>query len=124
MVSLSNAEWDVMNVLWDRGESGLGEVRAALREQGSAWAGNTVQTFLTRLEKKGAVTVLREGPANLYRPVLRREDCRRAALSALRERVFGGSAAGLVSALLEDEALSKEELERLRALIDERWREG
>ena len=45
-------------------------------------------------------------------------------LSGLRERVFGGSAAGLVSALLEEEELSREELERLRALIDERWGEG
>ena len=124
MVSLSNAEWDVMNVLWDRGEGSLGEVRAALRERGSAWAANTVQTFLTRLEKKGALTVLRTGQLNRYRPAVGREDCRRAARTALRERVFEGSAAGLVSALLEEENLSREDLERLRALIDERWKEG
>ena len=124
MVSLSNAEWDVMNVLWDRGESSLGDVRAALRERGSAWAANTVQTFLTRLEKKGAVEIVREGTHNRYRPAGQREDYARAALSGLRERVFGGSAAGLVSALLEEEELSREELERLRALIDERWGEG
>ena len=124
MKSLSNAEWDVMNVLWDRGEASLGDVRAALRSQGSSWAANTVQTFLARLEKKGALTVRRECQPYLYRAALRREDCQQAALSALRQRVFGGSASGLISSLLEEKELSREELERLRELIDERWKEG
>ena len=61
MASLSDAEWEVMNVLWTGGDLTLAEIREKLKSMGNRWAGNTVQTFLSRLEKKGAVVVSRGG---------------------------------------------------------------
>ena len=56
MLKLSEREWLVLGALWDTGGAALGELTAALREQ-TGWSRNTVQTYLTRMEAKGLVSV-------------------------------------------------------------------
>jgi BlaI family penicillinase repressor len=54
MPQISDAEWDVMKVLWDRGQAGAQEVTEALAVERN-WRPQTVKTLLNRLVKKGAV---------------------------------------------------------------------
>ena len=80
----------------------------------------TVLTFLSRLEKKGAAKADKSVFPARYRAVVREEECRRQALARMREKVFGGSTARMLSCFLEQEDLTQADLEALRALLDEK----
>lgn len=116
-ISLTQAEWSVMERLWEEGPL-TGREMTARMEARCGWSRSTTLTLLGRLEAKGAVagTAGAKGP-KVFSPVLRRED------AALREtedflgRVYHGSLSLMVSALTKKQALSREELDQLCALL-------
>jgi BlaI family penicillinase repressor len=107
----------MMQVLWSRGRATAREITDALNEA-EAIAHSTVQTLLRKLEAKGAVAHDVEDRTFVYRATLREDEATRSATRELVERVFGGSAAGLVAYLLENERIPRKELERIRALVE------
>ncbi len=121
MKNLSDSEWEVMNVLWGAESMTLAEIVAQLRAGGISWAGNTVQTFLTRLAKKGAVRVDKGGLPYHYAAAAPRGEYEKKALEALKRTVFRGSASRMVSAFVESERLSGEELAKLRKYIEDNF---
>ena len=123
MLSLSDSEWAVMRVLWTQDAPTLGQIRAKLTADGIVWASNTILTFLARLEKKGAVQADKSSFPGRYRAVVRLEDCQKRAFAQMREKVFGGSAVRMLSCFIEQENLTREELEELRKLLDEKMRD-
>ena len=118
MKNLSDSEWEVMNVLWGAESMTFAEIVSLLRAGGINWAGNTVQTFLTRLAKKGAVRVDKGGLPYRYAAAAPREQYELEAVEALKKRVFRGSGLRMVSSLLSGERLSGEELAKLREFVD------
>ena len=115
--ALSEAQTEIMNVVWDYGEATLAQVWAALAVRREV-ARNTVQTQLTRLVEKGWLLHRLEGKAFYYRATVPRRDARSRAVQRLVDAVFGGSAEGLVMTLLDGRRLSSEEASRIRALIE------
>jgi BlaI family penicillinase repressor len=111
---ISDTEFDVLKVLW---EHGPGTVRQVNDELGR-WAYTTVQTLLTRLEKKGYVACDRSPFAHVFRPVVSREELLRRRLGELVEQLSDGAATPLVLALVEDHRFSAEEIEQFRRLLD------
>jgi|SRR5579871_1301873 len=122
LAALSEAQTEIMNVVWDRGEATLAQVWAALSARREI-ARNTVQTQLTRLVEKGWLLHRSEGKAFYYRPAVPRQEARSRVVQRLVDAVFEGSAEGLVMTLLDGRKLSKEEADRIRAMI-ERAEEG
>lgn len=127
MRRLSDAELNVMNVLWDMGltestensaELTLGEIVDALK-QVTGWSRNTVHTYLTRMEHKGLVAINRTGEPHRYGAAVSREDCARKERSNLLNNVYGGAAGDLIAAFLKESKISEEERDRLRQLLDE-----
>jgi len=119
MRRLSDAELNVMNVLWEgNGELALGEIVDALKPA-TGWSRNTVHTYLTRMEKKGLVTIDRTGDPHRYGAAASREDCARKERSNLLNNVYGGAAGDLIAAFLKESKISEEERDRLRQLLDE-----
>ena len=123
MRRLSDAELNVMQVLWQAREAGgfaLGEVVEALKPE-TGWSRNTVHTYLTRMENKGLVAIDRErnGGPNLYRAAVSREDCAKKERSNLLNKVYGGATGDLIAAFLKESRISEEERDRLRRLLDE-----
>ncbi len=114
---LSAAQMEVMEVVWDRGEATVGEIWRALAERREI-ARNTVQTTVTRLEQKGWLGHRDEAGAFRYRASHPRGAAVGGLVRRLVDTAFAGSVSGLVMALLEDHRLSREEADRLRALID------
>lgn len=114
---MTESEWAVMEVLWSGGHLALGDVVEQLVPV-TGWSRNTVFTYLTRMEKKGLVSIDRtcEKP---YAPAVRREDCAREERSELLNRVYGGAAGDLVAAFLKETVISREERERLRKLLND-----
>jgi BlaI family penicillinase repressor len=123
---LSDTEWQVMNVLWERAPRTAREVLEVV-SGATGWAYTTVKTMLARLAEKGAVHAHLEGNTSFYTPTISREEARRSAVRGLLERAFDGTVGSLIHHLAEGEQLSPRDRERLRELIEEddaRGREG
>lgn len=114
---VGKVQLQILQVLWERGEATAREITDSLCRT-SPIAHSTVQTLLRKLETKGAVAHEIRDRVFVFRPLTRQSDMTQTAARDLLTRVFGGSVYGLVSHLLKHEQLSKDELQRLRALID------
>jgi BlaI family transcriptional regulator, penicillinase repressor len=115
---LGKVQLEIMQVLWTRGRATAREITDELcRTQPIAHS--TVQTLLRKLEAKGAVTHDIEERTFVFRPLYQQEEVTETATRDLLSRVFHGSVYGLVAHLLKHEPISREELQRLRRLLDE-----
>jgi len=115
--NLTPAQLEIMNLFWERGELGVAQVWKLLSERRRV-ARNTVQTMLTRLADKGWLHARSEGTAFCFRASRPRKSTLRGMVSQLLDTAFGGSASGLIMALLEARRLSSDEAQRIRKLID------
>jgi BlaI family penicillinase repressor len=119
---LGRMQFRIMQVLWDRGRASAREITDALNES-EAVAHSTVQTLLRQLETKGAIGHEADNRTFVFFPRLKEDKVKKTAAHDLLERVFGGSVGNLVSHLLKHERLSRDELDELRRLIDQRGRD-
>jgi predicted transcriptional regulator len=110
-----------MEVLWDKERATVAEVTAALPPPPLAY--NSVLTTMRILEKKGYVAHEEAGRAFVYRPLVAREDAATSAVGHVLSRFFDNNAGTLALRLIQNERPTKDELTRLRALI-ERYEEG
>lgn len=114
---LTDAESEVMAVLWRLRRASVNDVVMAMNET-RAVAYSTVQTVLRILETKGYLAHDKVARAFVYRPVIDERQARRGALRHLVRRLFDGSPSLLVLNVLEDEELDPAEREQLRKLIE------
>lgn len=115
---LTDAEQRIMDVLWDRGEASVRELTEAL-EAAHGLAYTTVLTTVRIMAEKGHVSFRKEGRAHIYAPAVSRNGAQKSALGRLVDNLFSGSPQALAQHLIEDEKLTLEDIEALRAhLID------
>ena len=105
-----------MKILWERGESSVNDIAAALPEQ-NALAYNSVLTTIRILEQKGYVEHRKEGRAFLYKPVVEEQEASISEVRLLMSRFFGNSREKLMLSLLGDGEVTAEELQRLKDAI-------
>ncbi len=117
-ISLSEAEWKVMDELWHC-ESATGRELCETMERLCGWNRSTTLTLLRRMEAKGAVEGAQEGPVKVFRPLLRREDAALRETESFLSRVYHGSLSMMVSTLSSRQALSRKEIDELYALLKE-----
>jgi predicted transcriptional regulator len=117
----SRRERQIMDALYALERATAAQIHEALHEPPSYTA---VRTLLTILEKKGHVTHESDGVRYVYMPVAAREDAGKSALDTLKKTFFDDSAERLVAALLTEEDIAPDELDRLAELIDRARREG
>lgn len=117
MPAITDAEWDVMKVLWDKGEAGAQEVTQALVVERN-WRPQTVKTLLNRLVKKGAVAYAEEGRRFIYRPKVSRDAVMKAESRSFLSRVFDGAVTPALVHFLKLGNLSKEDIEELKKTLD------
>lgn len=115
--ALTDAEAQVMAVLWRLKTASVGDVANTMNET-RAVTYSTVQTMLRILETKGYVTHDKVARAFIYRAVIDERQARRRALRHLVSRLFEGSPSLLVLNVLEDEEIDPRERKRLRKLIE------
>ena len=118
MYKLTDAEWAVLEALWEAPGAPLGELVAALRPAKN-WSRNTVHTYLTRMEAKGLVVIDRTLEPHIYSYAGTREDSARSERNNLLNRVYGGVAGDLVAAFLKESHITAEERDALKKLLDE-----
>ncbi len=119
---LTKLELQVMQVIWRRGKSTVGEVQEGLA-QGLAYT--TVQTMLNILERKGKLTRELQGRAFAYTAVVTEAGAVRHAVRDLVDRMFGGSSEELVMSLIQSKEIDAERLMKLTKKVrKQRSKEG
>jgi BlaI family transcriptional regulator, penicillinase repressor len=114
---LSEAQLEILHVVWDQGTATVGQVWKALAER-RAVSRNTVSTMVTRLEEKGWLRHRVVGGTFLYSATQAREKVLPRMVHRLVDAAFQGSAEGLVLTLLEGGRLSADEVERIKAMVE------
>ena len=114
---VSEAEAQVMQVLWDRHPRSAEDVVAALASS-TDWAEPTVKTLLNRLLNKAAISAAKDGRRFLYTPLVQRDAWLLEESSSLIERLFDGRVAPLVAHFSQHQRLSREDVAELRKLLE------
>lgn len=115
---MSDAEQQVLKVLWDHGAGTVREVLERLAEAGSDWTRSTVITLLQRLEKKGYVASDKRQFAFVFRPIVTRETEIAARMQEIAGELCDGETLPLVLAFAQKHRFSPEEIATFRDLID------
>ena len=116
---VSDAELEVLKVLWAAGPLTVRDVVAALRKQRRRLAYNTVLTLLSRLREKGYVAADRRDTAHLFRASVTRDALLGSSLAALADQICDGTASPLVHALVRGKRFTAAEIAQFRRLLDD-----
>lgn len=116
-ISISESEWRVMKIIWSDYPQTLVEILDKLKE--TDWSKTTIQTYLARLVKKGALSTKRQGKGYLYYPAVSESDCQLAESRNFLSRVYDGSLSKMVMGFVKSGNLSHEELDELKTLISQ-----
>jgi len=114
------AETEILNVLWDLGAGTVRQVHETLHGPSAAGYTTTLKLMQIMAEKRLVRRQEGDGRAHIYTPALQRERAQRQMVRDLVDRVFGGSATQLVLQALEERPASRQELEEIRQLLEQR----
>lgn len=120
---LTEAEWHVMECLWDK-EHLTGREAVSELQEGMGWSRSTTLTLLRRLENKGAVSSQTNNGLKTFIPLVKREDAALQETEDFLDRIYKGSLSLMVSSLTEKKALPKEEIDKLYDLLNQLERGG
>jgi BlaI family transcriptional regulator, penicillinase repressor len=120
-VRISDAEWQVMETLWERSPRTAAEVVEAL-SAAETWSPRTIKTMLNRLIKKKSIAFEAEGKMYLYRPIVSRESAVRAQSVSFVQRVFRGEIKPMLAYFVESETLSPQDIAELRKILARKGR--
>lgn len=115
---LSENEWYIMQVLWEKSPATLREICEALKET-KGWTKHAVSSFLKRMLEKGAISVDESGKVREYAPVWSQEDTILEETHSILERVYRGDLFLMVSNAVKEQKLSDQEIEELKSLLDQ-----
>ena len=116
---IANAEMAVMNLLWESDRLTARKIREKLYPDAGKAQHGTVQRLLQRLEDKGYVKRDRSLPVHFFSATLSRQTYAGMQLESLAETLTAGSFAPLITHLVEQKKISREEIDRIRAILDE-----
>ncbi len=118
-VSLSDGEWKIMNVLWEKEEGAtITELTADLQGK-TGWDKHIIITMLNRMTKKGAVSYRIVGRAKQFYPVVSRKEVSIRETRGFLDKVYRGSIGMMVNAMVTNKALTQEEIEELYKILEQ-----
>jgi BlaI family penicillinase repressor len=116
---ISEAEWEVMLVLWNQSPASEAEIVERLTVF-KGWSSSTVRTLLRRLVKKGAVAVDPRHRPHQYKPKVSRAECVQRESESFLRRVFDGEPASMLLHFAERASLSADDVERLKRMLSKK----
>ena len=122
-VSLSDGEWKIMNELWEKKEATITELTAALQGK-TGWDKHIIITMLNRMAKKGAVSYRIVGRAKQFYPAVSRNEVSIRETRGFLNKVYRGSIGMMVNAMVEDKALTPEDIEELYKILEQAEKKG
>jgi len=122
--SLANAELAIMELLWKADPLTARQIREQLYPDESKAQHGTVQRLLQRLEDKGYVERNRNLPVHLFSATISRQAYAGGQLESLAAKLTAGSFAPLITHLVEQKKISHDEIDKIRAILDDRQEQG
>ena len=122
-VELTEAEWDIMKVVWDKGPCAAGTVQEILAQSRDR-AYSTVKTTMDRMVVKGFLQIEKIRNLQLFKSRISEVDARRGEFRKMLKRAFDGALTPMMQFLIEHEGLSKEEASQLRELVKKQNAKG
>jgi BlaI family penicillinase repressor len=116
---ISDAEWQVMKVLWEKSPVTANEIVDKLAAE-TDWKPKTIRTLISRLAAKKAIGFDKSGRHYMYFPVLSEEECVRQETRSFMSRVRTSALKPMLAAFLEEENLSQEEIDELKCILDKK----
>lgn len=113
---ISEAEYEVMKLVWKYAPISTNEITERLTRT-TSWSPKTIQTLTKRLVTKGALTYEKQGRVFVYTPLVEEGEYVGQESRSFLKRFYGGDITAMVSAFLENDRLSKAEIEQLRSLL-------
>jgi len=117
-VNISDGEWKIMNTLWEREAATITELTAVLQGE-TGWDKHIIITMLNRMSKKGAVSWRTVGRAKQFYPVVSRNEVSIRETRGFLNKVYRGSIGMMVNAMVEDKALTQEDIAELYEILEQ-----
>jgi len=114
---LTGLELELMQIIWRNEDVSVESLRQQLAESGRSLALPSIRTMLSILKKKGFVTRRQISRAHVYNALIEADEFQHNFVKDALDRAFSGSAAGLVTALLNRELVSKSDLNQIKEMI-------
>lgn len=118
-VQVTEAEWKIMEVLWDHSPRTMTEITAILGPE-TGWTRHTVITLLKRMLEKGSISMDDTERAKKYTPLITREQASTEETHKFLSHVFKGKASLLVNHLVDAGDLSEDELKQILDMIKDK----
>lgn len=113
---ISDSELEVMKLLWKAGEPVTSTVIREQLQRSMGWEATTIKTLISRLVHKEVISQEKR-KVFYYRPLISEKDYNTWATSRLINKLYKGSAAALVAALVDSQGLSEGDINELRELF-------
>lgn len=122
MVNISDAEWKIMNILWESAPCTIMQITKSLADS-TGWTKHTVMAFLKRLEEKGAVYYEEGTRAKQYYAKVPQSEVVMEEVKHFLNKTFKGKLGLMLNTMIKEEAITKEEMDELYEML-EKGREG
>lgn len=123
-MKLTQAEWQIMNALWEKHPATAREIMTRL-PKGVKWAYTTLKTMLSRLVEKKAVSEQKQSNTSVYEPLVSQRKARLSAFRLLLEQSFDGAMGPLMHFMLQEQKLNdKQKKELIEILQNESEKSG
>lgn len=116
---ISEAEFEVMKIVWKYAPISTNEITEKLT-QTTSWSPKTIQTLIKRLVNKGALSYEKQSRVFIYTPLVRESEYISQESSSFLKRYYDGNITSMLSAYIENDKLSKTEIEHLRSLLSKK----
>ncbi|WP_419955104.1 BlaI/MecI/CopY family transcriptional regulator [Neobacillus niacini] len=120
---ISEAEYEVMKVIWNYEPISTPEVVEKLSNQ-SDWKPNTIHTLLARLVKKKALQAKKAGRVFIYTSLVEKNEYVGQKSKSFLQQFFGGTLNSMILNFIENDQLSKEDISELKEILSKRDKEG
>ena len=118
-MQISDAEWQVMKIIWMQGEQTSTDLIRVLAERFD-WSKSTIQTLLARLVEKGCLTRKKEGKSFVYSALLTLDQSRDLLVQDIKDKVCSRRIKNLLADLIKECDFTLADLEALEAVISEK----
>ena len=116
-VELTQAEWEIMKVVWEKEPCAAGTVQETLAKSRDR-AYSTVKTTMDRMTEKGFLQIEKIRNLQLFRSCISEVDAKRGEFRKMLKRAFDGALTPMMQFLIEHEGLSKKQASQLRKLVN------
>lgn len=117
--SISESEWEIMNVLWDKSPQTANDIILSLQES-TDWKPKTIRTLLDRLVQKDVVGVNKDQRVYTFYPLYSQEECQRAETESFIKRIYGGTMKSMLVQFIHEDTLSDDDINELRTILNKK----